>query len=278
MTFSLDISVLSAYGVDDAIVDIWRKSFPKFLPIQAKAVTQFNLFSGQNLLIFAPTSSGKTFVGEMAAVNAAKLNRRAFYLLPLKSLAEEKFDEFRRRYEPIGLRIVVSSRDRREYDRKIERGDFDIAIVVFEKMDALLVQRPTLLANIGLVVVDEMQMLSDPTRGPRLELLLAKMLAAARKTQIIGLSAVLEKSQNIRDWVGASLLQDDKRPVELRKGVFCNGTFHYRLHNEGTQGQEQFELLTDLPMRHAVLSLVGLLIARNEQCIVFLRDIWDWHP
>ena len=139
-------------------------------------------------------------------------------------------------------------------------------------MDSLLISKPTLLADIGVIIVDEMQMLTDASRGPRLELLLSKVLAFAKGTQVIGLSAVLEKSESIRDWIGARLLQDNMRPVELRKGVFCNGTFYYVLHNAGTQGQERFQPPSSGPMGHAALSLVEQLVGRDEQCIVFLRD------
>ncbi|MBN1593294.1 MAG: DEAD/DEAH box helicase, partial [Candidatus Coatesbacteria bacterium] len=268
----VDTSLLAAYGVDESIIAIWSRSYPRLLPIQVAAVTSFGLFAGENILIFAPTSSGKTFVGEMAAVAAAKRNRRAIYLLPLKSLAEEKYEEFTSRYARLGIKVVVSSRDRREHDRAIEKGDFDIAIVVFEKMDALLLSKPALFTEMGLVVVDELQMLCDPSRGPRLELLLAKILVCARQAQIIGLSAVLEKSQDIRDWIGAELLQDQRRPVELYKGVFHRGEFHYVRHNDDREGIECFAVLGDESEGGAALALVEEFARRGEQTIVFLRD------
>jgi helicase len=55
-----------------------------------------------NLIVFSPTSSGKTFIGEMAAVKAARGNTKVFYLVPQKALAAEKFEELHRRYEPGG--------------------------------------------------------------------------------------------------------------------------------------------------------------------------------
>ena len=65
----------------------------------------------------------------------------------------------------------MSSRDRREHDDEIERGDFHIAVVVFEKVQALLITKPQLLDLVGLVVLDELQMITDKDRGPTLELL-----------------------------------------------------------------------------------------------------------
>ena len=93
---------------------------------------------------------------------------------------------------------------------------------------------------VGLVIVDELQMITDRERGPALELLLTKLRIAPSKPRIIGLSAVLGRAQALADWLGARLLVDTRRPVELRKGVLCRGVFRYREHNSGTEHTEAF--------------------------------------
>jgi len=68
----MDMTQLIGYGAPDRAVAVWReKQGGQLLPLQARAVCEFGLFGGGNLLVQAPTSSGKTFVGEMAAVAVA---------------------------------------------------------------------------------------------------------------------------------------------------------------------------------------------------------------
>src|ERR1041384_7014806 len=144
------VETLEAYNVPTDLLEIWRATIgPTLLPVQELAVKEYGLFSGGNLIVFSPTSSGKTFIGEMAAVKAARENTKVFYLVPQKALAEEKFQEFRQRYAKAGIKVVVSSRDHREFDEEIERRDFQIAVVVFEKMQALLVSKPQLMEAVG---------------------------------------------------------------------------------------------------------------------------------
>ena len=60
---------LLRYGIPQSVVESWRRiQGEELLPLQAAAVTRHNLLGGQSLIISAPTSSGKTFCGEMAAV------------------------------------------------------------------------------------------------------------------------------------------------------------------------------------------------------------------
>src|SRR4029079_19522129 len=122
------IETLEAYNVPPDLLEIWRSTVgPTLLPVQEQAVKEYGLFTGGNLIVFSPTSSGKTFIGEMAAVKAARENTKVFYLVPQKALAGEQFEETRRGYEPVGISVVVSSRDRREFDDQILRRDFQIA-------------------------------------------------------------------------------------------------------------------------------------------------------
>src|SRR5512143_3862980 len=124
------VDTLEAYNVPQDVLAIWRESVGEnLLPVQERAVKEFGLFGDANLIVFSPTSSGKTFVGEMAAVRAARNNTKVFYAVPQKALAEEKFHELRARYAPAGIKVVVSSRDHREHDEAIERRDFEIAVV-----------------------------------------------------------------------------------------------------------------------------------------------------
>lgn len=270
------IESLEAFGVDEKIVDLWKKAgHERLLPIQQLAVKKGKVLDGKNAVVFSPTSSGKTFVGEMAAVRAARRNHRAIYLVPQKALAEEKFHEFTRKYGSFGIRVVVSTRDRKEYDRDIFRGKFHIAIIVYEKMQAFLVANPAMLRNVGLVVVDELQMIGDPTRGPGLEILLTKILLAQDKPQIIGLSAVLGNAKALADWMGGELCEDRSRPVELRKGVLHEGIFHYIEHNSGRRGEEKFDFRLGGDPAETLVSVVRALAKRGEPCLVFCKSKQD---
>jgi helicase len=267
------IETLEAYNVPSDLLEIWRNTVgPELLPVQELAVKEYGLFSGGNLIVFSPTSSGKTFIGEMAAVKAARENARVFYLVPQKALAEEKYREFSKRYAGAGIDVAISSRDRREFDGAILRRQFQIAIVVYEKLQTLLVAQPNLVQGIGLVVVDELQMLTDDERGAGLELLLTKLKMAGSHPRLIGLSAVLGKASLLAEWLEAKLLIDTRRPVELRKGVLCQGEFRYREHNSEREGTEEILVPPSKDRGELLVGAADTLTRRGEQVLVFVPD------
>ena len=123
------------------------------------------------------------------------------------------------------------------------------------------------------MVLDELQMLSDEERGPTLELLLTKLLRARSRPQLLGLSAVLGGGEALAQWLQADLLIEEKRPVELRKGIFCRGSFSYREHNSGQAGEERWKEIRGEEESDLMVPLAAYLgEEKGEPTLLFLKD------
>jgi helicase len=270
------IDLLEAFGLDTNVITILKQKYGEnLLPIQERAFKECHILNGGNFLVSAVTSSGKTLVGEILALFYGSRGKRVFYLVPTKALAEEKFEQFHEDYEKAGIQTVISTHDRREYDQRIESRHFHIAIIVYEKLHSLLVGNPKLINDIGLVLVDELQYLMDEERGPVLEFLLTRILLNPTHPQLVGLSAVLGKSEVLAQWLRATMIREDKRPVELRQGVFFDGKFKYREFNSGQEGEEVWFPLKASGENEAaqyVETIKYLAEEKDEQTILFLPD------
>jgi len=268
------IDLLEAFGLDPNVIAILKEKYgAELLPIQERAFKEYQILNGGNFLLSAVTSSGKTLVGEILALHYGSKGKRVFYLVPTKALAEEKFEQFHEDYEKAGIQTVISTHDRREYDERIEGRRFHIAIIVYEKLHSLLVGNPKLINDIGLVLVDELQYLTDEERGPVLELLLTRILLNPKQPQLVGLSAVLGKSEALAQWLRAKMIREEKRPVELRQGVFFDGKFRYREFNSGIIGEEEwFPLKSEREAGQYVETAKFLAEDKGEQTIIFLPD------
>jgi len=262
---------LLRYNLPLDIIELWqRQESDSLLPLQDLAVRRHNLFGSDNLLVQAPTSSGKTFIGEMAALHTALKRRQVVYLVPLKALAEEKYRAFRAKYAPYGLKVIISTRDRREFDADFEQGRFSIAVVVYEKLAQLLVRRPERIEGIALVIADELEILSDPERGAMAELLLTRLLQS--RCRLLGLSAVIGDADKLAGWMKAGLLYNERRPVELRYGVLHQGRFRYRTYNEQTEGDEPLLDVGSDSRWEVLRENLAQLVEQGESCLLFVKS------
>jgi len=270
----MKFDLLEAFGLDPGIISILKAKYgPELLPIQEKAFKEQHILSGGNFIIFAVTSAGKTLVGEILSLFHAGKGRRVFYLVPTKALAEEKFEQFSEDYEKAGIRTVISTHDRREFDDRIEEGTFHIGVIVYEKLQTLLVKNPRLITEVGLIVVDELQYISEEDRGASLEILLTQILLARDGPQLVGLSAVLGKADKLAEWLGARMVVQARRPVELRKGVFFDGRFRYREFNSGADGEEAWFPLTSKDLFDQMAETARFLAQeKGEQTVLFVKD------
>ena len=266
----MKMNELIRYNVPPEILALWRKGeSEELLPLQEMIVKRHGLFGEENLLVQAPTSSGKTFIGEMAAIQAALRRKKVVYLVPLKALAEEKYRDFVEKYARYGLEVIISTRDRREFDRALENGNFSIAVVVYEKLAQLLVRRPERIEEIALVVADELEILADPDRGGMAEVLLTRILQT--KARLIGLSAVLGDAERLAEWLRGRLVAYERRPVELRYGVLHEGVFRYRTYNDYSEGQETLTGAGCETPWETLMENVRAFVDRDEACLIFVK-------
>ncbi|MFC1753543.1 DEAD/DEAH box helicase [Thermoproteota archaeon] len=193
-------------------------------PCQWKSIKK-GLFDYKSLLVCTPTASGKTLVAEMAAMNAILSERgKAVYIVPLKALATEKHKDFKRKYGKLA-RVGLSIGDLDSSDNYLH--SYDLIICTSEKLDSLIRHHTPWLKDIAVVIVDEVHLLNDPGRGPTLEILITMLRGMLKKVQLICLSATIGNEKELARWLGAELIHDTWRPVELRKGIYLDGEIEF---------------------------------------------------
>ncbi|MEI7649188.1 MAG: DEAD/DEAH box helicase, partial [Methanomicrobiales archaeon] len=225
-------------------------------PPQADCVER-GMFERKNLLVAIPTASGKTLVAEMAMHSHISAGGKCLYIVPLKALASEKYDEFSNK----GVRVGIATGDLDRRDDQL--GKNDIIVATSEKVDSLLRNSARWISDITLLVVDEIHLIDSVDRGPTLEVVIAKMRHRNPAMQVIGLSATIGNPKIFAGWLDAELVTSSWRPVDLRQGVFYNNCIHFR---DGERPVKQVSKNFD------DLNLCLDTIAEGGQCLVFVSS------
>ncbi len=276
-----NIASLSVFNLPASVLNEWRSQFTGGLnDLQLQAVNEHRILDGASLLVVAPTSSGKTFIGEMASARAIVEGRKAVFLLPYKALVNEKFDRFTALYgDKLGMRVIRCTGDYQDQVQLLMRGKYDLAVLTYEMWLNLVVSTPAILSQIGLVVLDEAQFITDPLRGITVELLLTYLLAARERgimPQLIALSAVIGDINDFDGWLSCQKLVSYDRPVKLVEGVLDRqGVFQYRDDTGVSQTKQLLEphliyVRKDKPRsQDVIVPLVQHLMRQGEKVIVF---------
>lgn len=152
--------------------------------------------SNKNCVVVAPTSGGKTLIAEVAIAQLLEDDplAKVIYSLPFVALANEKNDDIQKRFR----RYLV-----RPFYQNIGGSDFQrgsIAICTYEKAHSILNSaiKNHYISKVKLVIIDEVHMIGDESRGVVCESLLMKLMQLGHKPRIITLTATLNMSDAIK--------------------------------------------------------------------------------
>jgi len=219
-------------AVPESVKDIIIKGgIAELFPPQEEAI-KAGALEGKNLVLASPTASGKTLIAELCALkHVLEKNGKIIYLTPLRALASEKFDDFKKyaaitKKDDRRIRIGISTGDFDSTDPWLER--YDIIVTTNEKSDSLLRHRAKWMNEISLVIADEVHLLNDAKRGPTLEVVLARLMQVNPDIQILALSATINNVDEIAAWLKAEFVNTEWRPVTLKEGVLLNDEIQYK--------------------------------------------------
>ena len=207
------------------------------LPIQAISLDAELLKKRTNQLIMAPTSAGKTLVGELAGINQIILKKeKMLYLVPIVALANVRTEEFKKKYAPLKLKIVKkigeSLLETSEENNLDELIDADIIIATYEAIDYILRSgQKEKLGKIGTIIIDEIQTLIDPDRGYILDAFISRLKCLYEDAQFLYLSATIGAPDILAKRLGSRLINYKNRPVPIERHlIMCiNEAMKYRL-------------------------------------------------
>ncbi|MFW9931163.1 MAG: DEAD/DEAH box helicase [Candidatus Thorarchaeota archaeon] len=212
-------------------------------PPQAEALMT-DVLNGKNLVLAIPTSSGKTLVAEICMLKAISEGKgKALYLVPLRSLAQEKYHEFKK-YETLGIKTALSMGDFDSQGTNLSKAD--IIVLTTERADSIIRHQAEWIHDIGIIIIDEVHLVNDQTRGPTLEMVTAKLRQILPEVQFVALSATISNADDIAGWLNGNIVRSTWRPVELKEGIYLDGSIKFEDFTERRVPRKRKEELADL--------------------------------
>lgn len=224
---------LSEWGLPETILQKYHeRKVTKMFEWQVECLNLEDVMkNNKNLVYSAPTSAGKTLVAEVLAIKTVlERKKKVLFILPFVSVVREKMFYFQDILNTNGIRVegFMGSYNPPGGIQKVQ-----VAICTMEKANNLInrMLEENSLSDIGAVIIDEMHLLGDPSRGYLLELLLTKLRYmsvkdSTLKIQIIGMSATLPNLDTLAKWLNAQLYTTNFRPIPLDEKVLVNSEMY----------------------------------------------------
>ncbi|XP_066171281.1 activating signal cointegrator 1 complex subunit 3 [Sylvia atricapilla] len=199
--------------------------FTHFNPIQTQ-IFHTLYHTDCNVLLGAPTGSGKTVAAELAIFRVFNQypTSKAVYIAPLKALVRERIEDWKVRIEEkLGKKVVELTGDVTPDMRAIAQAD--LIVTTPEKWDGVSRswQNRSYVQKVAILIIDEIHLLGDE-RGPVLEVIVSRTNFISSHTEkpvrVVGLSTALANARDLADWLNINQMglfnfRPSVRPVPL---------------------------------------------------------------
>ena len=221
----------------------------------------------ENVVVGAPTASGKTAVAEVAICRTLAEGGTALFLAPLRALTNEKEREWER-FEDLGYSVYVVTGERDLNSRRAERAD--VLVMTPEKADSATrkydSRRYSFVTDIDCCIIDEVHLLDSEKRGSVLEVTVARLRRLC-DPRVVALSATMPNVEDVAAWLDAPAettfqFDDSYRPVPLEADV---ATYS---HGENAFADKYRRL-------YRALDLVEPHLREDGQALVFVSSRQD---
>lgn len=211
--------IASLYKRNKAEIDLW----PSQIEGARRAVDD-----DDDLVVSLPTSAGKTRVAELCILRCLAIGKRVLFITPLRALSAQTESSLRKTFLPLGKTIssLYGSIGTSDFEQDVLRTQ-DIVVGTPEKLDFALRNDPSLIDDVGLVILDEGHMIGLSEREINYEVQIQRLLKRvdADQRRIVCLSAILPSGDQFEDFVGwlrrdkdGGAIQSNWRPTDLRFG------------------------------------------------------------
>ncbi|XP_075717258.1 helicase POLQ-like [Rhinoderma darwinii] len=276
---SSEIDLGPFYGLPSKVADLIEqyRGIKKLYDWQHTCLTLESLRQRRNLIYSLPTSGGKTLVAEIVILQELLCRKKdVLMILPYVSIVQEKVRGLSSFGVELEFLIEEYAGSKGRFPPIKRRAKNSLYIATIEKGHSLVnsLIETERVSDLGLVVVDELHMLNEGSRGAILEMALTKILYASGTTQIIGMSATLNNVDELRQFLKAESYTDNFRPVELKEYVKLRDSI-YEVDNKA---ENNFTLARLLNYKYSsnmlridpdhIIALVTEVIP-NHSCLVF---------
>lgn len=207
----LDLQPLPVTALRNPSYEALYQDFKHFNPVQTQVFTVlYN--TDDNVLVAAPTGSGKTICAEFAILRnhqkGPDSTLRVVYIAPLEAIAKERYHDWERKFgKGLGMRVVELTGELAMDLKLLEKGQ--VIISTPEKWDALSRRwkQRKFVQQVSLFIVDELHLIGGQG-GPVLEVIVSRMRYIASQVEkmirIVALSTSLANAKDLGEWIGAS--------------------------------------------------------------------------